>query len=351
MTAVVAALVGLFGSVYNEQIVAAFPLSLPDPPWTVSAQAIAFWLALFTLAACVYLRQLVDDEARGKLDDTTDRIQELVQTLPPRAFQAELARAVVKVHAVTTEALPRTDTTGPTAESLGRVIRSLLHSIASLALIYDDKPLVSGRPARYAANVMLFVPINPEQSPGPVEFLAGDDEWKNLRGVLCIRRELSASSDTSDDPSPDPGTPTIKLPVPKTAMRNSRSAALPGAPYAFANTTTAGYQNTTTLLEWCREKGDFAPSVVDKVKDYFATGAGKDIRSFVSTPLADECGVLNIHADRTDLLGPQLVRREIFHALITPLLLTLGDLVAAFIDAEGRELKHLPHAGNMDKKV
>lgn len=59
--------------------------------------------------------------------------------------------------------------------------------------------------------------------------------------------------------------------------------------------------------------------------------------------------MLNIHADRPDILGPALLRREIFLALVTPILLHLEDLVAAFVEAERRQLNGDSGAANIEK--
>ena len=112
VTATVAALVGLVGSVYQTEIAASFPITLAS---SMTGHALVFWLSLGALAWLVYLRQRVDDEARGDLvqttraaEQTSRRIEDFVQTLPPRAFQAQLANAIVDVHNVVSAALPRT---------------------------------------------------------------------------------------------------------------------------------------------------------------------------------------------------------------------------------------------------
>ena len=119
VTATVAALVGLVGSVYQTEIAASFPITLA-PAFT--GHTFVFWLSLASLAWLVYLRQRVDDEARGDLVNTTRaaeqtsrRIEDFVQTLPPRAFQAQLANAIVDVHNVVSAAMPRRATPEPMA--------------------------------------------------------------------------------------------------------------------------------------------------------------------------------------------------------------------------------------------
>lgn len=210
VTAALAAFVGLIGSVYQEEIVRAFPFVLPSVGMVFSYRAFFFWLGLILLAGCVYLRQVVDDAARNRLTEsaaaaemTSRRIESLVETLPPRAFQTELALAASKVHAVGTGALPPASTQN--AEALATVVRHVLHSIASLALIYDDRPRVSGRAAKYSANIMLFVP---ESYGSLVNFSPADFAGDQLAGVLHLRRELSSST-SAGDAEPDADVPEI----------------------------------------------------------------------------------------------------------------------------------------------
>lgn len=161
---------------------------------------------------------------------------------------------------------------------------------------------------------------------------------------------MLSSSTSAGDAEPDADVPEIRLPLPKTSERGGRSAALPGAPHAFLTAETSGYQNTDTLLEWCRTKGDFQPSVIQDLETYFSSGPGRAIKSFISRPLGRRAGVLNIHADRPDMLGPALQRREIFLALVTPILLHLEDLVTAFVEAEKRQLNGDSGAANIDRE-
>ena len=214
------------------------------------------------------------------------------------------------------------------------MIRAVLHSLVSLALQYDDQPLVDGRRAVYSANVMLFVPNGASTVNTHISFFPPTYDRARLRGLLAVRAELSATTDSGDEHRADDAVPLINLPVPLTAEVNGRAAALPGAPYAFLSRQSAGYRDSLTLPEWCRAQGDFPPSVQDELTEYFAHGPGKAVRSFVSTPLRGELGVLNLHANRPDLLGPQLEKRETFQALVTPLLQDLEDALLELLKIE-----------------
>jgi len=124
----------------------------------------------------------------------------------------------------------------------------------------------------------------------------------------------------------------LALPIPVDIKDASgRPSVLPGAPLAFVNGTPDGYMDSNTLAKWCREKGNFLPSAVDELEEYFSSGGdGKDARSFVSVPLLDDDGpfaVLNIHANRPDLLGPEPARRLNFLQMVESLIHDLRTLL------------------------
>jgi hypothetical protein len=92
--------------------------------------------------------------------------------------------------------------------------------------------------------------------------------------------------------------------------------------------------DTHSLAEFCRAEGDFSPSVIRELAAYFRVGPGKAVRSFISRPLlhgTHALGVLNLHSNRQDILGPAEERRETFQALMTPLLLDLAEVVFFYV--------------------
>ena len=76
LTAASAAIVGLLGSVYQDEIANAFPLTLIGPFSGWSGRAVAFWTALLALAWLVYLRQVADDSIRNRLVTTTESAEQ-----------------------------------------------------------------------------------------------------------------------------------------------------------------------------------------------------------------------------------------------------------------------------------
>lgn len=153
-------------------------------------------------------------------------------------------------------------------------------------------------------------------------------------------------------PEPDPTLKPLALPVPaldsKMSADGQRWRVLPGAPLAFVKATEGPaplvdlYADTATLGRWCREHGDFSPSVVSEIEDYFCGEAGQRVRSFASLPIrrpdktSSLIGVLNIHANRTGLLrsiaiqlqgGGGAAPAEQFGFLVAPLLSILAQLL------------------------
>jgi hypothetical protein len=99
-----------------------------------------------------------------------------------------------------------------------------------------------------------------------------------------------------------------------------------------------GHVDTAFFADECAKRGDFQPSVLAQLRTYFAEGPGTAVRSFVSRRLeygGEPVGVVNLHANRRDLLGPRLEKRETFHALATPLVVDLAEAVAALVRSNG----------------
>lgn len=340
VTTVLAVVAGLLGSVYGEEIGRSFPLHF-GPYVGISYRALGFWLTLLLFAALFFQRQRHDDDARGRLEKSAQNIESLVETLPPRAFRAKFAGLSESVSAGISTVMPRQLATGVTAADLSKFIRSLLQAIANLALVFDDQPAN----AIYSANVM--IPVMPSASAeafspdilAVLKFVAPETDLHRLKAVLLLRSDLSSTT-ASSEAAQDDSVPVIALPVPVETKRGSRFAVTPGAPNAFAGEQEMdGYSDSRTLAQWCAERGDFSPSVQDELREYFESGDGKSIRSFVSRRLTVDgvaIGVLNLHANRTNILGPASERREIFLSMLTPLLVELARAVALLTALERR---------------
>jgi hypothetical protein len=336
VTTVLAVIAGLLGSVYQSEVAAAFPLTFSSPVAAMSPRAVVFWASVIAFALMFFARQGSDDRNR-------ERLESLVRTMPPRAFQGKLAESVGGAHRGVGLIMPRTRQATVTVEGLEAFGRSLLNSVATLAQIFDDQPLTGKGSALYSANVMLYQPTSTPVPPDcEVLFVPPEGELDKFTGLLVFRQELSATSEKprrGEEVDPDRRIPSIALPVPHESKRGDLWAVLPGAPKAFLTDDVDGYSNTQTMADWCQEKGDFQPSVVGAVRKYFGDGDGASIRSLISRPLIvkDDAmqdvkiGVLNIQSNRPGILGDFAERLPIFQAMLTPILLELAEVMAEIV--------------------
>lgn len=335
-TAAAGAVAGLFGSVYGTQIAHAWPLTLHGPWNGVSHEAVVFWTAFWIFVGLFFQRQRSDDTARARLEDAARRIEVLVQTLPPEAFRGQFAQVADASHDALAEVLPRTAEEDLTADDLGRFIRTLLRQVAELARVYDDQPLKGRTPAVYAANVMLFVgtsqtaPALPEDVVSSLRFVTPGQDFAKLAGALWMRRDLFATNLSGEEPA---DLPELSLPVDAVQKRQGRWTLLPGAPRAFATDDVDSYADTHTLARFCAETGDFLEVTRAELHTYFTEGPGTSVRSFISRPLVSaerRLGVLNLHSDTVNILGPAEGRQQVFQAVLTPILLELADAVSVY---------------------
>ena len=341
-----AIVIGLFGSAYQDKVVAAFPFRWQGPWGPPAGPVVAFWFALLGLGLGLYARQRADDAARDalqaatrRIDDATRHIQTSVQTLPPRSFLGELADTVVSNRAVVYKTLHQPETK-PTANELSAIARKMLHALAKLAYAYDHEPRSAGEPVVYTANVMDV--IAPALIADWTAVAFHDVQRTGEVGALLrLRTDLEATAHTVPSPDRVPVAAKLLLSVPAVSPKNGgKLLPLPGAPISYQAGETTGHDDATTLGELCRSEQDYGQGVADQLDAYFRAGAGAAIRSFISTPLdlpVRRVGVMNIHANATCVLAGE--RRYIFRALVAPMLIDLAEVVSALLAAEAAELQ------------
>ena len=131
----------------------------------------------------------------------------------------------------------------------------------------------------------------------------------------------------------------IMLPIPEPSYRvdSGKPALLPGAPSVFCDPSkSAGVENTLELATWCRERSALRSSVADEIERYYASGAGKVIRSFICMPVVVTpsggtpvtIGVLNIQSSRPGFLPGEKAGQ--FVPLATPFILLIGRSLAKY---------------------
>jgi hypothetical protein len=182
-------------------------------------------------------------------------------------------------------------------------LRLMLDALAQVAWFYDGKPA-----ARYASNVMLYVPAERADEGQFLRLSFWDGQRTELRGMLDLQRDWSTAMGTTA--ARDKMLTPLALPIPKEEKRGGKHRVLPGAPQAFIRRDSEFKQDSADLVRWCEEYGDFSPNVRDELKLYLATPAGKATRSLVSISIihpsrahGDPIGVVNIHRNLPGMLG------------------------------------------------
>jgi hypothetical protein len=305
---------GAFGSLYSEEIRAAFPFYVGHGQ--VAWHALLFWGATIVTALLFFGRQRALDHARHmsevQLSARADELAQLIRTLPPAGF-LWLCHDLDWQCAAVVLVLFRKSRAQCTPEEVQYAIRVVLSAVAVLAHYFDGRP----SDVMYAANIMLFRPSSSltdseeRELEGRLRFSEPEAHIRNLEGVLDLRCDLSTTNRV-EGARPDAQLAPLALPIPfKTKSDDGlRSRVLPGAPRAFCDKALDLYANTGTLAEWCRTKGDFSGSVIQQVESYFQAGTGRHFQSLVSLPLAWQAdqpgvGVLNIHCSNEGILRSQ----------------------------------------------
>ena len=196
--------------------------------------------------------------------------------LPPRAFQAQLANAIVDVHNVVSAAMPRTRDAETDSDALDAsdTRRAPLAGVAGIAIRRSTARRRTPRGVQRQCDALCA-----EWSVRPtnvhISFFPPTYDRARLRGLLrcgpnCRRPRTQV---TSTDRTRRCRRLICRSRL--TAEANGRAAALPGAPYAFVSRQSAGYRDSLTLPEWCRTQGDFPPSVQDELTRVFRARARK----------------------------------------------------------------------------
>jgi hypothetical protein len=256
-------------------------------PSRIAWSATAFWalVCLATLSSASAARFAPSRDDLVSLQQENARLKRLSVTTPHITALVQQTTKELDEH--------RTDAKA--------CVRSVLRALCHLAWLVDGRPDA----ARYAANVMLFVPDRQRASLHlpPLRF---HDQQISLQGVLTLRAELSALREwpVGADDRLEP----FCLPVPAVSKKDGRVCALPGAPRAFIDGAPVAYEDADRMLEWSEAESAFSPAVREELRSYLGSPAGSLVKSFIALPLQSvtpvELGALvNIHRDHPGILA------------------------------------------------
>lgn len=330
-TAALGAIVGLFGSIFSTEIKGAFPFAWGEHfVW----QAAVFYVALALFAYCFRWQMFAQAQT---LEESSERLERLIRTLPPDDFLRKYESFVVTAGAE----VVRAGDPAVKHDGVNEAIQVTLLALLSLAKLFDGNP----KSGRYAINIMTF-----KESPtveeelkswgARISFLEGSS-LTDIRGALELNPEfaLVLPEGDSEKPEIDSEVGEFALPIPTADSycdSHGRNNILPGAPHAFCfpNEPAACRDTATLIADWSQTSG-LRPEVADRLKEYFESDQGSNVRSFVSLPIFEPpektkknphvIGVVNIHSDQPGILADG--GKDMFFPLATTFTLMLGALL------------------------
>lgn len=209
------------------------------------------------------------------------------------------------------------------------------NDISANLMLYHTKEDVEKNPALkdFVNEHIAFVPIP-------------DAPIQNLKGVLVLTKELSASTVTNEATDPDPEAQNLVLPVPNTALfRNGKNKAyryfVPVAPRAFAEGLEF-HANIDVLTRESFYKDDYIDkNVRDDLMQYFQTKKEqRKIGSIISVALgksflnedenAVHWGVINLHSTGNSAMSEDMVSS--FVHVSRPILEFLKDILVIYTE-------------------
>jgi len=301
----------------------------------------------------------------GILRSQAESLTDAVRRLP--AFVRAFSRQTTAMH---TRILPALDRIDHSADMLilradiEELIRFLLSDIAHFAYVYDGR-----NDARYAANVMMFIPRCKTDLSNPFPkvdqaairtFIPEPFGLNYLKGILVLVEELSvvAQPEGAIRAVKDDNSARVIFGIPEAAREERRWKVFPGAPLAFVKwgeifsqdgadlrEAVQGHDDLTRLSECNQEAVNGEEFEIPRealkatVEFYQSSRHGEQVKSFLSFPLADNkfgmpFAVLNLHCDRKVFLGVEgrdpadrQQRQQIFAGMITPVVFQLADVV------------------------
>lgn len=317
---------GVIASIHPDAVRNSVPLFMGGKfTWMGSI----FWALVIVSSVCFALGQWSQSRGRAK----TRRMVARLGTLPPGGFLASYREMYNVAADQAILVLLNPESTFSQNET---AIRNVLGAIAEIAKDFDE---ADG--AVYGANVMLFREINePFESNAPEHLTTYVPCSPDVDGYLELISSLSTTtSHKSKGYSADKDVRPLVIPVPKAKGKirdktgHSRDPVLPGAAQAYARGEMVVFSSIDSYVSWIDANSAQDLATNGKLKSYFETGAGKEIRSFCAQPImyADNTGarrpfaVLNVHSDDEHLLensGPSL-----FSPLIEPFCVLVATLL------------------------
>ncbi len=336
---IIAAITGMLGSVFADNIKNSFPLTLTNlTGWSWSA--FLFWALLLLSALGIGIRAKY---ASNKFKNTTKRLEDLITTMPIDGFMSRFRDNFKDSHSILLRSEDNAKSQMLTTEDLELNIRSVLDSILDVISFYESK----SKDSIYGINIMLFAELASIEKKFDIKtteesisdyleknnftpMFFGKVGSENLEGILVLLNELSTRSDienTSDDNLPH----RLCFPLWQLQEINNKQNTLPGAPYTFQSDDFYYLCSDVEYLnEWIIDNCYYESQVLDEVTNYFLSSKNKNIKSFLSFKIeldGEKYGIMNVHSDHTNLLSSGNMDSQIFIPCLEPFVAIIGRLI------------------------
>lgn len=225
--------VGLMASFWNESIKSSW-LSFTINPSHIDVKATVFWITVVIWFVFFSVRQKSDSESLSVLQANARLTSETVLALPPKSFFDYYSKHVCSLRVYPFSTGDRE------IDKSEQCIRNLLRVVTNLAKAYDARPT-----ARYAANIMIYVPKAKSEmyqhskkfDDFDIEydvrrFLSGDFSMSKIQGLLYAPKVLSVAGDLGE-PDPDIEENFVFPILSEAKTHDGAWRVLPGAPVSF----------------------------------------------------------------------------------------------------------------------
>jgi hypothetical protein len=346
-----APLAGFWVAIRNDAIKAALDvylqtLNVPPTILGVDANLFIFLLFLTLLGAGFALHRWADAALASKRQGQLERNIRVIATLGIERAAEQFREAIQGSFDAATVAFVDT----ATRTQLAAAIRIVIGNLAVFAKELDG----AAKTTAYSCSLMIYWSQEKllAMSPKRLEALQAravfrdhiTTEPRQLAGMLELRRELTTSTVLAGK-EPDRLAQELVLPVvaPTFLMtgRGRKYKVLPGAPFSAATREFCVFRSIADLLAWCEQDADFSDGLRQEIANYFATGPGKNVKSFAAIPIlasasdggeAPVIATLALQCSRAQILPAE--RHEIFMQIVTPFLLLIALLLATYLAKE-----------------
>lgn len=325
---------GLFGSIHGLQLIEHFPFT---SSFDHNTGEVIFWMLAILTSTIYFLHQSSKDKQR---DNLVNHLINAVSTIPPKDFLLLFHRLYLDTKKVIKNYFDTSEETKK--EDIEALIRLVLNALLTLVNKFDR----ANDGTQYGLNIMIFQDfskkdINPEKYKNNILFIENETDINKLHGVLELNIQFSVSSISTDESNNnnDANLRPITLPIPKESKvsvgnnySKTLSRVLPGAPIAFVENKMSRFTDSTKIVEWCENEGDFTFKVKTQIEQYFCKDNYYYMKSFLSLPLPNYSssmkGVLNIHSNQKGLLENENIKQ--FIIIVDPFLQELINLIDVY---------------------